>query len=108
MLLIDRPSRISRIASRILIFRKYLTLHRDEYPLSYIVCIGPKSARDNDLEYFNPDMSSHAEKLEFSTIRVNGEIVTDIGDFVRQIVFDDIYSDGKSSGKGSIDKIILK
>jgi len=85
-----------------------ITLHRDEYPLSYIVCIGPKSARNDNFEYFNPDVSSHAEKLEFSTIRVNGEIVTDIGEFVRQIVFDDIYSDGKSSGKGSIDKIILK
>lgn len=85
-----------------------ITLHRDAYPLSYVACIGPKSARKGGLEYFNPDMSSHAEKLEFSTIRVNGEIVTDIGEFVRQIVFDDIYSDGKSSGKGSIDKIILK
>jgi len=85
-----------------------ITLHRDVYPYSYIVCIGPKSVRMGDREFFNPDRSSKAKKLEFSNIRVNGEAVPDISEYIREIVFDDIYGDGKSSGKGRIEKIVMK
>ena len=87
-----------------------INIHVSETTKEFDDCVEAHGTTPSNtgFEYFNPDVSSHAEKLEFSTIRVNGEIVTDIGEFVRRIVFDDIYSDGKSSGKGSIDKIILK
>ena len=82
-----------------------ITLHRETYPFSYLVCIGPKSARKGEREYFNPALSSHAELLDFKNIRINGEPVTNIKDYVREIIFSDIYNDGKSSGKGSISEI---
>ncbi len=35
-----------------------LTLHRDEYPMSYIVAVGPKSIVRNGKEVFDPYLSA--------------------------------------------------
>ncbi len=83
-----------------------VTLHRDKFPMSFFACVGPKSARSEAVEYFNPDMNSTIDKIELKNIRINGKAPDDIREFINEIKFEDIYRDGKSSGKGVIHKIV--
>ena len=41
-------------------------------------------------------------------IKVNGERVSDITPYIREIQFDKLYDEMPSSGKGTIGKIICK
>jgi len=84
-----------------------ITLHRDVFPLSYVVCVGPKSARLGEKEIFDPYISCAVKELRFRNITVNGEKVHDITPCVKEIVFDDINGDGHSTGAGRIERITL-
>ena len=80
-----------------------LTLYRDRYPYSYLLCIGPKSARKPDgREVFDPSFSSTAEKITFERITVNGEQVRDITPYLREIVFDRLWDNLPSTASGKI------
>jgi len=85
-----------------------ITLYRDKFPYSYLACIGPKSVKRDDMEIFDPNFSSHAGTLYFENIKVNGERVSDITPYIREIQFDKLYDEMPSSGKGTIGKIICK
>ena len=83
-------------------------LHKEKYPYSYLLCIGPKAARSSDCrEIFDPSFSSTAENIYLDNVTVNGKKIEKDGDFIREIVFDEIYGDMPSSGKGKIKNIIL-
>lgn len=79
-----------------------LTHYREEFPLSYLVCIGPKSIVSGGKEVFDPYVNSRAEKLIFKNITVNGEKIRDIRPLLREIAFDNVNGDGDSSGSGKI------
>lgn len=80
-----------------------LTLYRDRYPYSYLLCIGPKSARKPDgREVFDPSFSSVAETVSFENIRINGEPVRDVTPYLREIVFDHLWEDMPSTASGRI------
>ena len=66
------------------------------------MCIGPKSIVSGGKEVFDPYVNSRAEKLIFKNITVNGEKISDIRPFLREISFDNVNSDGDSSGSGKI------
>ena len=85
-----------------------LTLHRDEYPLSYLITVGPKSIRVGDREVFDPYISNHVENICLKDIYVNGEKLTDAGDVVRVVSFDDVNGDGNSTGAGSVGNISVE
>ncbi|MBE6674298.1 MAG: right-handed parallel beta-helix repeat-containing protein [Ruminococcaceae bacterium] len=86
-----------------------ITLHKDKYPYSYLLCIGPKSARFADgREAFDPYFSSTVENIYLEGITVNGEAPKDISPYVREIAFDKLYDNTPSSGKGKINNIIYK
>ena len=78
------------------------THHGEEFPLSYLVCIGPKSIVSGKKEIFDPYVNSRAERLVFKNITVNGKKVADVRPLLREIAFDDVNGDGESSGKGEI------
>jgi len=80
----------------------------NEFPLSYLACIGPKSIISSGKEVFDPYISCRAEKLIFKNISVNGEKVKDIRPLLREIAFYDVNGDGDSSGKGEISEIIYE
>ena len=83
--------------------------HRgEEFPLSYLVCIGPKSIASGGKEIFDPYVNSRAERLIFKNITVNGEKPNDIRPLLREIAFDNVNSDGESSGKGEISEVVYK
>ena len=84
------------------------THHGEEFPLSYLACIGPKSIVSGGKEVFDPYLSSRAEKLIFKNIRVNGEKPRDIRPLLREISFDNVNGDGESSGKGEISEVIYE
>ncbi|MBR5188367.1 MAG: hypothetical protein IKW18_07840 [Clostridia bacterium] len=83
-----------------------LTLHRDQWKYSYLVCIGPKSSCVGGKECFDPYLSSHAKNLIFKDISVNGEPVKDILPLVREIEFNDVNKDGFSTAKGTVETIL--
>ena len=84
------------------------THHGEEFPLSYLACIGPKSIVSGGKEVFDPYLSSRAEKLIFKNIRVNGEKPRDIRPLLCEISFDNVNGDGESSGKGEISEVIYE
>lgn len=85
-----------------------LTLHRDRYPLSHFLCIGPKSARNGDIEVFNPYLSSTVSFLECIHITVNGFPVEAPGDLIHITHFQDVNKDGNSTGSGNLKNLFWK
>lgn len=86
-----------------------LTLHRERYPYSYLLCIGPKSVRLADgREIFDPHLSSVAERVYLENITVNGERPEKIEPYLRQIVFDHLYPDMSSTAEGRIGQIVYR
>lgn len=83
-----------------------LTLHGEEFPNSYLACIGPKSIVSGGKEIFDPYLSSHAENLILKNITVNGKKPRDIRPLLHEISFDDVNGDNDSSGKGKFSNII--
>ncbi len=79
-----------------------LTLHGEEFPLSYLVTIGPKSIVAKGKETFDPYLSSSAENLILKNITVNGKKPEDILPLLCETSFDNVNGDGASSGKGKL------
>ena len=82
-----------------------LTLYKERYPLSYLVCVGPKSVIYRGKEVFDPYISSRVDTIEMENITVNGEKPRDISMLLKTIVFDDVNGDGFSTGRGEIGEI---
>lgn len=92
----------------------YLSLKNIQYTVdekvsdkTYLIAIGPMSYRLDDVEVFDPYVSAVLDTLELEDIFVNGEKVTKVDGLIKIIEFDDINKDGFSSGKGSVEHIIL-
>ena len=86
-----------------------ITLYRDIYPLSYLMCIGPKSVRFEDgTEVFDPYFSSVAENVYLENITVNGKAPVDISPYVKEISFDRLYEDIPSTASGKIKNLYYK
>jgi len=83
-----------------------LTLYKDRFPLSCLVCIGPKSVRSCDREVFDPYLTSHVGTVELKNIRINGEPVCGDNSLIRTIAFEDINADGNSTGCGTVKEIL--
>lgn len=83
-----------------------LTLHREEYPMSCLVMIGPKSIRQGDREVFDPYLTSHVGTVSLSHIRVNGEPVSPRDDLICTTSFTDVNDDGNSTGCGTVQQIL--
>lgn len=82
-------------------------MYRHKFPNSYLACIGPKSIVFGKEEIFDPYVSSRANVLEFKNVTVNGEKALCAKDLVREISFDNVNDDGRSTASGKIDKILL-
>ena len=86
-----------------------LVLHRERFPYSYLLCIGPKSIRlPNGDEVFDPYFSSTAENVYFSDITVNGLCRTELSPYLREIVFDGLYGDMPSTARGRLLRVITE
>lgn len=85
----------------------HITLRKDLYPMSFLVCAGPKSVRLNGREIFDPDANCVVDNLHLSRIFVNGERVADVSDYVHAIVLDDPYGDGTVYSRGEINHVYV-
>ncbi len=87
-----------------------ITLYKDKWPMSYLACIGPKSALSNDgtVEIFDPYLSSCVDYVEMKNVYVNGEKVSTSEGVIKEIVFDDINNDGHSTARGKFKQIVIK
>ena len=81
-----------------------LTLYPEKYPMSYLFCVGPKSALGGNgaVEVFDPYVSCSVGCAELKNIRVNGTVPEEITPYIRTVAFDDINRDGRSTGRGEI------
>ena len=84
-----------------------LTLYKDKYPFSYLLCCGPKSIVRDRNEIFDPYLSSRIERLSLASISVNGKRVDSIDGLLREIEFDDVDGDGHSTAAGRIGEVCL-
>ncbi len=84
-----------------------LTLHREKYPLSYLLCAGPKSCvvDEGTCEIFDPYVSCKLEELHLGRIRINGNTPDRIEPYLKAVAFDDVNRDGFSSGRGMIERV---
>ncbi len=86
-----------------------LTLHRDKFPMSYLICIGPKSVRFPDgREVFDPYFSSVAENIYLEGITVNGKKPDNAREFIKEIEFNSLYDDIPSTASGKIKSVNVK
>lgn len=92
----------------------YVSLENIEYirrpnesPRSYLIAVGPMSYRNGDVEVFDPYAESVVDTLELENIRIDGRRVDKIEEILYEIAFDDVNQDGFSSGKGTVNRIIL-
>lgn len=84
-----------------------ITLHRDIYPMSFLACVGPKSIRQGQDEIFDPEISSTVENIYLKNINIYPKTSEPLESYIHQIVFDDIYGDGKATGKGVVKNIVI-
>lgn len=82
-----------------------LTLHRDRFPQSYLLNIGPKSYFTGEYEVFDPYVKCKVDCVRMKNIKVNGEIPEDISDYVKIVKFDRIYDSDLATGEGKLGKL---
>lgn len=88
-----------------------IVFHADEWPLSHLATVGPKSALWRDAEgkaigeIFDPYASCSVGKVTIEGLRARGTVPAEL---VHAVEFDDIDGDGKSSGRGSIGMVSVK
>ena len=63
---------------------------------------------ENGAEVFDPYFSSVAENIYLENITINGENPKDITEYIKEITFDNLYSDIPSTASGKIKNIIYK
>ena len=86
-----------------------ITFHADRWPLTHLVQVGPKSCfypgKDGKpgTEIFDPYVSCRVERVVLENVRVHG---TPPAELVYSAAFDDINKDGRSTGRGVIEKIV--
>ncbi|MBO7686161.1 MAG: hypothetical protein J6V72_07260 [Kiritimatiellae bacterium] len=88
-----------------------ITFHADRWPLSHLVQVGPKSCffpgKDGKpgTEIFDPYVNCRVGRVVLEDVRAHGTLPKEL---VHSAAFDDINKDGRSSGRGVIEKIERK
>ena len=88
------------------------TVRENELPTTYLVAIGPMSYRvkrktGEEVEVFDPYISSRVDTLCLSNVTLNGKPCRDARALVKTIEFDDVNCDGFSSGRGEVKEIYI-
>lgn len=84
-----------------------VTLYREKFPMSFFLCIGPKSVRAGNVELFDPEINSCVKNLYLKNVSVNGSDTQKAKEYVHEIEFCDVYGDGRAIGKGVVENIIV-
>ena len=84
----------------------HVNMYKEEFPMSFFLCIGPKSIVRKNREFFDPYISSTVKYIHTKDIFINDELVKDIRPYIHEIVFEDVNGDGCSSGMGKIQELI--
>ena len=81
-----------------------IRFHLDKWPLAHLAVVGPKSLRLGNYEVFDPYVSCRVGRVSVEGLTVRGRRPEEL---VRATVFDDVNGDGRSSGRGVIEKLEL-
>ncbi len=85
-----------------------IILHRDAYPLSHLLGVGPKSCIWEGYEIFDPYISCRLAQLTLQGVTVNGRPLADPAAYIYATRFEDINADGASSGSGVINTVTVQ
>ncbi len=87
-----------------------ITLHKDKFPMSYFLTVGPKSIpnvyENTTYEIFDPYISSCIEELHLEKVLLNGQTDWQKCFGIKEIEYFDINHDSNSTANGKIKKII--
>lgn len=79
-------------------------------PYTYLVAIGPmswKRVEEEDVEVFDPYVSTTVDTLDMKNIFINGNHTDNVEKILKVIEFDDVNQDGFSSGKGKVNQVYI-
>lgn len=79
-----------------------IKLYPEKYPLSYLICAGPKSVVNGEYEVFDPYIKCEIGNISLKNICINGEIPNDVMPYILEIAFNNVNDDGRSDGFGKI------
>lgn len=80
----------------------------DISPRTFLVAVGPMTwRRADDMEVFDPYISTTVDTLSMSNIVINGSPCDDIDRLLKVIAFDNVNGDGFSSGRGRVNRIFV-
>ncbi len=84
-----------------------LKLYKEKFPNSYFLSIGPKSIRRDGKEIFDPYINSSVDELVLKNVRINGEELKSENSekYIKEILFENLYGEGRESSAGKIKKI---
>lgn len=87
-----------------------ISIDKEKNPKSYFLTIGAKSIRVDEWEIFDPQIGGTINRLDLKNVNINGKAFsnTDYKKYICEIVFDDIYNDGKSSSVGKIKELDIR
>lgn len=82
-------------------------IYKNERPTAYFLQVGAKSVRVGNIEIFDPQIGGTVHNLTLKNVFADGNALCEdnADEYVTQIVFDDIYGDGRSSSCGKIEKL---
>ena len=86
----------------------HITMHKDDLPEGYLVCIGPKSIVRNGKEVFDPYISCKAENISVEDVFINDKKLMSSNGYFKEIEFEDVNKDGNSTGRGQFERITVK
>ena len=95
---------IDKITFRNVDFKTNLPDYKDTV---HFITVGPKSwyLAEQNVEIFDPYISSTVNEIVYENVMVDGQKVEDISDYVKEVIFTNIYPSEYSSGSGKIKKI---
>ncbi len=85
-----------------------ITFHLDDYPLSHLAVVGPKSGyfgKHFNHEIFDPYVSCRVGRVTVEGLKIHGKAPAEL---VRATVFEDVNKDGNSTGRGVIEKLDIR
>lgn len=93
--------------SRVVLRRVAINFHLDQWPLSHLAVVGPKSIvtfKDGKPEWetFDPWVDCRIGSLILSDVSVSGKVPSEL---VRTTKFDNVNGDNCSSGSGAVDRL---
>ena len=96
---------INNLTLRNISFRLEASEYKDT---AHFMVVGPKSwyIKEENLEIFDPYLTSTVKNLRYENIKIDGKEVCDLKSYVKEVSFDRLYDSEYASGFGKVENIL--